>query len=92
MLPLLKIGDSGEFVKYSQNLLNARMPELAALWVDGQFGVKTDLAVLRFQMKKLLKVDGKIGDQTWAALEAGPPPIDKRPRIPLVIETHGGGV
>jgi peptidoglycan hydrolase-like protein with peptidoglycan-binding domain len=89
MLPLIKIGDRGEWVKYCQNLLNAR---LITVWVDGEFGVLTDVAVRTFQAKRFLPVDGKVGDKTWSALEAGPPPIKKRPPGEVLIQTWGGGI
>ena len=91
MLPLITTGSQGPWVKYCQNLLNARLMGQQALWVDGQFGVKTEFGVRRFQGMRFLKIDGKVGDDTWAALELGPPPINKRPP-PDDIETHGGGV
>lgn len=37
-------------------------------FIDGMFGRKTDAAVRRFQRKKYLKVDGKVGKNTWKAL------------------------
>jgi peptidoglycan hydrolase-like protein with peptidoglycan-binding domain len=90
MLPTIKIHDNGDWVKYCQNLLNARLPEFPALWVNGEFCVTTELAVRRFQEKKFLKVNGQVGNDTWQALEKGPPLINKRP--PIIIETQGGGV
>ncbi len=36
--------------------------------VDGIFGYKTETAVKKFQQKNGLKVDGKVGNQTFAAL------------------------
>lgn len=36
--------------------------------VDGIFGYKTETAVKKFQEKNGLKVDGKVGNQTFAAL------------------------
>jgi peptidoglycan hydrolase-like protein with peptidoglycan-binding domain len=93
MLPIIENGSRGEWVRYCQNLLNARLFGGESIWVDGQFGIKTELAVRQFQTMKLLKIDGKVGDETWLALEAGPPMINKRPPIPPgLIETHGGGV
>jgi len=91
MLPMIRIHSQGSYVGYCQNLLNARLKGGTPLWVDGQFGAKTDLAVRHFQAMKLLNPDGKVGPDTWAALEAGPPAIQKRPP-PSLIETHGGGV
>ncbi len=93
MLPLIEMGSRGAWVKYCQNLINARLLEPTSLWVDGEFGMKTDFAVRRFQLMKFLTVDGRVGEKTWLALEAGLPPINKRPPMsPEVIETHGGGV
>jgi peptidoglycan hydrolase-like protein with peptidoglycan-binding domain len=83
MLPTIRIHAQGSYIGYCQNLLNARLKGVPPLWVDRQFGVKTDLAVRHFQAMKLLKTDGKVGLDTWAALEAGPPPIKKRPPEPL---------
>ncbi len=92
MPPLIKMGSQGQWVKYCQNSLNARLIRQPALWVDGQFGVRTEFAVRGFQAMKFLKTDGKVGDDTWVALETAPPPIQKRPPEPRLIETHGGGV
>jgi peptidoglycan hydrolase-like protein with peptidoglycan-binding domain len=92
MLPLIKIGDRGEWVTYCQNLLNARLFGAKAMWVDGDFGVTTDVAVRQFQAQRFLTVDGKVGDKTWSALEVGPPAIKRRPRSQVVIETQGGGI
>lgn len=77
-LPMIRIGSTGPSVAYCQNLLNARLPP-PPLWVDGIFGPKTDASVRTFQMSRQLMVDGIVGPQTWAALEAGPPPISRRP-------------
>jgi peptidoglycan hydrolase-like protein with peptidoglycan-binding domain len=91
MLPLIERGHRGVWVRYLQNLLNARRFGAEPMWVDGEFGMDTELAVRRFQTLKLLKLDGKVGEETWLALEAGPPMISKRPPW-AIIETHGGGV
>ena len=61
----LRKGDKGEEVKLLQNALNA---EGATLKADGDFGAKTDRAVLRFQEKHDLLVDGIVGRATWKAL------------------------
>lgn len=80
-LPTIKLHSTGLSVAYCQNLLNARIPGMV-LWVDGIFGLKTHAAVRRFQMMRQLGVDGVVGPMTWGALEAGPPPIKKRPSGP----------
>lgn len=83
-MPTLNMGSTGLAVAYCQNLLNARGATQIPLWVDGMFGPKTLAAVRHFQlMRRILNkemvVDGIVGPQTWGALEAGPPPIMKRP-------------
>ncbi|MFH1782865.1 MAG: peptidoglycan-binding protein [Candidatus Omnitrophota bacterium] len=37
--------------------------------IDGKMGQRTKQAVMEFQKTKGLKVDGKVGSQTWSALE-----------------------
>lgn len=75
----IRRGDAGADVAYAQNLLNARHPG-HVLWVDGLFGPATDRAVRQYQARGRLAVDGIVGPDTWESLEAGPPPIEKRPR------------
>lgn len=89
-LPTIRMGSSGPHVAYCQNLLNARGVPHPVLWVDGMFGPKTDQAVRQFQMMKHLDVDGVVGPITWGALEAGPPPIHKRPARQMVIPATAG--
>lgn len=96
-LPTIKKGSHGASVAYCQNLLNVRLPGQAPLWVDGIFGIKTDAGVRRYQTMKRLVADGVVGPLTWAALEAGPPPIKKRPaaasrtaETPVVVPAAGG--
>lgn len=40
--------------------------------IDGKFGAGTAKSVRSFQAAKGLKVDGKIGPNTWAALDRVP--------------------
>lgn len=92
-LPTIKRGSTGLHVAYCQNLLNHRPPIHQLLWVDGIFGPKTDARVRQYQSTKQLGADGIVGPLTWAALEAGPPPIKRRPTGPgekLVIPAVGG--
>lgn len=78
-LPQIGPGSSGKFVTYCQNLLNARIVA-APLWVDGLFNDQTQNKVRLFQTMSQLKPDGFVGPETWSALEAGPPPIARRPK------------
>jgi peptidoglycan hydrolase-like protein with peptidoglycan-binding domain len=77
--PTIRLGSGGLWVAYCQNLLNARLPQTPVLWVDGIFGPKTDARVRQYQAMRGLTVDGIVGPETWGSLEAGPPPIKKRP-------------
>jgi peptidoglycan hydrolase-like protein with peptidoglycan-binding domain len=69
--PFLKKNSKGEAVRRLQQALvslgfNPGTP-------DGSFGTKTMDAVIAFQTSKGLIADGKVGDQTWAALAAAQP-------------------
>ena len=66
-------GDEGQdqWVEYAQRLLQLHLdPDIV---VDGDFGKATEAAVVEFQKRKGLAVDGIIGNQTWAALREGSP-------------------
>ena len=88
--PLLIKGSKGQDVKDCQTLLNKHG---ATLKVDGDFGPLTETAVKDFQGKHPpLKVDGKVGEKTWAALATPPtppppPPPDTKPRTVVFIVT-----
>lgn len=71
-MAVLKKGAKGKDVKNIQTLLNkaGAKPVLA---VDGIFGPLTDKQARDFQKKLKLKVDGKVGTQTQAALKLGRP-------------------
>jgi len=60
----LQRGASGDEVKELQRLLN--------ISVDGDFGEKTEKAVIAYQTANGLHVDGKVGAYTWAKLRANP--------------------
>jgi hypothetical protein len=64
-IPTLRRGNSGDYVKKLQELLNANG---ATLVVDGKFGVSTENAVKTFQQQHKLKADGIVGKQTWKEL------------------------
>lgn len=63
---MLKKGDSNNSVRKLQKLLADL--HFYAGELDGDFGPKTEAAVESFQKSKGLKVDGKVGPKTWAAL------------------------
>lgn len=65
--PILSNGSEGEWVRTLQLMLN---DEGAGLEVDGDFGPLTEKAVMAFQTKRGLAVDGIAGANTWAALMA----------------------
>ena len=64
--PLIRRGDTGEYVEKAQRYLNKWDYSLET---DGIFGEKTEAAVIDFQTKKCLEVDGIVGPITWGALE-----------------------
>lgn len=74
--PELSMGSTGDYVKKAQKKLAD-----AGFYkgpIDGDFGGMTKAAVINFQTKNKLVVDGLIGDQTWAVLmkvsKPTPPP------------------
>lgn len=67
---VLKVGDESDRVRELQELL--RDKNYFAGNVDGKFGSLTDDAVSLFQKDHGLKVDGKVGALTFAALEKAP--------------------
>jgi hypothetical protein len=64
-LPVLRKGAKGDDVKALQTALNEHGYKLKA---DGDFGTNTYNAVVDFQRKNRLTVDGVVGVNTWAAL------------------------
>lgn len=58
----LRRGDAGPDVRAMQPKVGAK--------ADGDFGPKTEAAVMAFQSRAGLKADGIVGPKTWAALEA----------------------
>lgn len=69
----IRRGDSGEDVKYCQELLLKLGYDLGSYGADGKFGAKTQAAVKAFQGTKGLKQDGIVGPRTWQALEEAAP-------------------
>jgi hypothetical protein len=66
--PAIALGASGEVVRYLQGVLRAKA-SATEIVVDGDFGPVTDGAVRRFQRFVGLIDDGKVGPQTWAAID-----------------------
>lgn len=64
-LPTLRKGDKGKDVEELQAILNKFG---ANLKVDGDFGAKTEAAVLKIQIAHKLAADGMVGPKTWAVL------------------------
>lgn len=63
--PVLKSGDSGNFVRILQSYLNSYGANLS---VDGVFGGATLRAVQNFQRNNNLTQDGIVGRNTWSKL------------------------
>jgi hypothetical protein len=70
--PTLRRGHHPDgWVEYLQRLLNEDAAQ-SIVEEDDKFGEGTEQAVKDFQEKKGLKIDGVVGDHTWAALTGEP--------------------
>lgn len=67
-LLVLRMGSVGNSVKAAQHLLIAKNCSVGPYGADGEFGNGTYSAVLAFQRKKGLSMDGIVGKNTWSAL------------------------
>ena len=65
-LPLVQKGDEGPVVEAIQSLL--KLANCDPGTVDGEFGIRTQAAVVAFQNANGLETDGKVGGQTWTVL------------------------
>ena len=67
---ILDTGSRGDSVRFIQSYLNAVNNHIGAGWpvlaVDGIYGNMTKQVVRNFQAKYNLKVDGIVGQDTWA--------------------------
>ena len=81
--PILKKGMNGSNVKELQRLLISKGYSCGTKGADGKFGNDTLTAVKAFQRANGLKVDGIVGSDTWAALEA-----TESPEFYTVTITH----
>ena len=76
---LLRKGSKGQAVKELQEKLN----KLGyGLTVDGDFGSKTESAVISFQKKYKLKIDGIVGNETRNALDSAIKTLTAKPTQP----------
>lgn len=64
--PLLREGDTSEYVRILQSALICHGYDTGGY--DGEFGTKTKQAVIDFQIKNNLEVDGIVGPETFYAL------------------------
>lgn len=73
--PVLRKGSGGPGQHPHVQRLQRRLNALGhfGLIVDGDFGAKTDEAVLAFQGSQRLEVDGVVGPNTWVALRSATP-------------------
>lgn len=62
----LKTGSRGNGARWLQYMLNRKGYRLA---VDGDFGIRTECAVVHFQWRQGLDIDGIVGPKTRAALK-----------------------
>ena len=65
--PNLQKGDKTEWVVFLQDMLNGC--KFNPLNLDGDFGNNTENEVKRFQQQVGLTADGKVGVNTWTALD-----------------------
>lgn len=65
----VRLWSAGDDVKQLQRILNSSYSKLAALTVDGYFGVKTEERVKYHQRRAKITIDGIVGPQTWGTLK-----------------------
>ena len=66
--PVLRLGSSGLPVRRLQSRMTAVGFDTGG--VDGRFSQKTETAVKDLQQRSRLTVDGVVGPQTWAVVDA----------------------
>jgi peptidoglycan hydrolase-like protein with peptidoglycan-binding domain len=72
-LPTLQRNNNSTANKDVRYLQQSLVKKGYGLAIDGFFGAKTEAAVLDFQNKKKITVDGIVGQQTWNYLDACAP-------------------
>ncbi|HHX76959.1 MAG TPA: hypothetical protein GX697_01210 [Firmicutes bacterium] len=86
-LAIIKEGSQGVWVNLLQRLLNNAGFDCGS--ADGIFGPKTRWAVVEFQRRKKLTVDGLVGPQTWENLIRKTAPEKELPTL-IIDPGHGG--
>lgn len=70
MMPVVRLGSLGEWVKTLQSALNLWTgPKHSRLVVDGFFGLSTNRKVREYQSANQLAPDGVVGPVTWESLQ-----------------------
>ncbi len=64
---VLSRGATGDYVRFVQSYMNAA-PGMTPVRIDGIFGTDTERLVRAFQARYALKVDGRVGPQSWDAM------------------------
>lgn len=64
----LRVGSTGDSVRFVQSYLNSAGGNVPAVTVDGRFGTATRGSVMVLQLNNSLSVDGVVGSNTWRAL------------------------
>ena len=84
--PPFKYGDKGAKIEEIQLLLNKYGYKIAT---DGDFGASTQDAIINFQYRLGLKVDGIVGDQTLVKLNTLPTPSTMyNPNEAIPVQTN----
>jgi N-acetylmuramoyl-L-alanine amidase len=83
----LKVGDSGAFVREIQEDLIKAGFSLPVYGADGVFGSETERAIMRFQKKYGLTVDGLVGPKTLDKLKEVLSSSNPSTDFPLPTET-----
>ncbi|MDR0380907.1 MAG: peptidoglycan-binding protein [Oscillospiraceae bacterium] len=98
---LLRVGSRGDSVHLMQRYLNAiaeRYHGLPTITADGAFGNATQNAVIAFQRRYGLSVDGVIGHETWNRIVSvyfdgeSVPPAPPYPGYYISVGSQGGYV
>jgi len=79
----------GEVVRRIQSALKQAGSEPGD--IDGIYGHDTETALKDFQSRQALAVTGKVTDETWTQLMAGPPPATRDRCLQLTADFEGHG-